>query len=104
MRKKSLLALLLVLVMILSGCALNVVNEEKDSARVVVDVNGKTITKGQVAQAYSSEVEQYNNWVQYYQYYLNGQMDYSTYAFYCQYLLGVDPSQGMTQPTYESVI
>ena len=45
MRKKSVLALLLVVMMVLSGCALVSKNEEKDNARVIIDVNGETVTK-----------------------------------------------------------
>ena len=45
MQKKSLLALLLALVMILSGCSLVTVDEVKDNARVIVDVNGETVNK-----------------------------------------------------------
>ena len=45
MQKKSLLALLLVLAMMLSGCALVSVNEAKDYAQTIVDVDGETIDK-----------------------------------------------------------
>ena len=45
MQKKSLLALLLVLAMLLSGCALITVDEEKDNAQPIVDVDGETIDK-----------------------------------------------------------
>ena len=62
MQKKSMLALLLALTLILSGCALQRVNEEKDAARVIIDVNGETVTKG----AFVTTVN--NTWTQY-QYY-----------------------------------
>lgn len=65
MRKKSLLALLLALVMLLSGCALDVVDEEKDLARTVVDVNGETVSKRVITNAVNSE---YQNYLMYYQY------------------------------------
>ncbi|MBR4360625.1 MAG: peptidylprolyl isomerase [Clostridia bacterium] len=65
MRKKSLLALLLALVMVLSGCALDVVDEEKDMARTVIDVNGETISKRVITNAVNS---QYQNYSMYYQY------------------------------------
>ena len=42
MQKKSLLALLLALMMLLSGCALVTVDTEKDNARTIIDVNGET--------------------------------------------------------------
>ena len=45
MRKKTLLALLLALMMLMSGCALVTVNEEKDNAQVIVDVDGETVDK-----------------------------------------------------------
>ena len=45
MRKKSLLALLLAAMLLLSGCALITVDEEVDNARVIIDVNGETIDK-----------------------------------------------------------
>ncbi len=45
MQKKSLLALLLVLAMMLSGCALVSVNEAKDYAQTIVDVDGEIIDK-----------------------------------------------------------
>ena len=43
MQKKSLLALLLALMMLLSGCALVTVDTEKDNARTIIDVNGDQI-------------------------------------------------------------
>ena len=43
MQKKSLLALLLALSVLLSGCALVTVDTAKDNARVIVDVNGETV-------------------------------------------------------------
>ena len=45
MQKKSLLALLLALMMLLSGCALVTVDTEKDNARTIIDVNGETVNK-----------------------------------------------------------
>lgn len=45
MRKKSLLALLLTAMLLLSGCALVTVDEEVDNARVIIDVNGETVNK-----------------------------------------------------------
>ena len=45
MQKKSLLALLLALMLLLSGCELVTVNTEKDNAQVIVDVNGETVSK-----------------------------------------------------------
>jgi len=63
MQKKGLLALLLALMMILSGCALVSVDEEKDNARVIVDVNGETLTKQVVHAAVDNQVQmnQYYN-------------------------------------------
>ena len=48
MQKKALLALLLVLTMILSGCSLIVKDEAVDAARVVIRVGDDTYTKAQV--------------------------------------------------------
>lgn len=45
MKKRSLLALLLAAMLLLSGCALITVDEEVDNARVIIDVNGETINK-----------------------------------------------------------
>lgn len=69
MQKKCLLALLLVLAVTLSGCALNTVDEAADNARVVIDVNGETITKGEVANMVTNVISQneaYNQQNQYY--------------------------------------
>ena len=43
MRKMTLIALLLALMLMLSGCALVTVDEAKDNARVIVDVDGETV-------------------------------------------------------------
>ena len=45
MRKMTLIALLLALMLMLSGCALVTVDEAKDNARVIVDVDGETVNK-----------------------------------------------------------
>ncbi|MBR1586118.1 MAG: peptidylprolyl isomerase [Clostridia bacterium] len=58
MRKKSLLALLLALSMLLSGCALVTVDQAADNARIIVDVNGETITKQQVSNAVNNTISQ----------------------------------------------
>ena len=62
MQKKSVLALLLALALLLSGCALVTVDQEKDNARVIVDVNGETVNKqtiNTVVQNYLSQYEYY---------------------------------------------
>ncbi len=69
MRKKCLLALLLALAMILSGCALVTVDEAADNARVVIDVNGETLTKGQVATAVNNVISRNQSLNQQNQYY-----------------------------------
>lgn len=64
MQKKCLLALILAAMMLLSGCALITVDEEIDNARVIIDVNGETVTKGTVNTMVTYQIEQnqyYNN-------------------------------------------
>ncbi len=58
MQKKSLLALLLALSLLLSGCALVTVDTAKDNARVIVDVNGETVTKAVIHAAVDNQVSQ----------------------------------------------
>ena len=63
MQKKTLLALLLALTVLLSGCALVTVDTAKDNARVIVDVNGETVTKAVIHAAVDNQVsanEYYN--------------------------------------------
>ena len=62
MRKKALLALLLALTLMLSGCALIVKDEAVDNATVIIRMGEKEITKGEVK-------EQINNQLQYNAYY-----------------------------------
>ncbi len=63
MQKKSLLALLLALMMVLSGCALVSVDTEKDNARTIVDVNGETVNKQTIYAAVQNQLQmnQYYN-------------------------------------------
>lgn len=58
MRKKCLLALLLALTLLMSGCALVTVDQAADNARIIVDVNGQTVTKRQVNNAVSNTISQ----------------------------------------------
>ncbi len=58
MRKKSVLALLLAVMMVLSGCALVSKDEEKDNARVIIDVNGETVTKQVISAAVRNQISQ----------------------------------------------
>lgn len=58
MRKKSLLALLLVLSLVMSGCALITVDQAADNAQIIVDVNGETVTKGQVLSQVNNAISQ----------------------------------------------
>ena len=66
MQKKSLLALLLALTVLLSGCALVSVDTEKDNARVIVDVNGETVTKAVIHAAVDNQVSTYEYYNQLY--------------------------------------
>ncbi len=66
MQKKSLLVLLLALTLILSGCALTRVNEEKDLARTIIDVNGETVDKRTFVTAVNNLWNQYQSYNQYY--------------------------------------
>ena len=58
MKKTSLLALLLVLTMMMSGCALVTVDKVADNAQIIVDVNGETVTKQQVKNAVNNTIAQ----------------------------------------------
>lgn len=58
MQKRALLALLIAAVFMFSGCALIVTDTEKDNARVVLSVNGETMSKGTIAQIVDYTVEQ----------------------------------------------
>ena len=58
MRKKSLLALLLVMSLLMSGCALVTVDQAADNARTIIDVNGETVTKLQVSNAVNNAISQ----------------------------------------------
>lgn len=59
MQKKALLALLLVLTMVLSGCSLIVKDEAVDAARIVIRVGDTTYTKAEVQAQVDSTVQQY---------------------------------------------
>ena len=58
MQKKVFLAILLVASLLLSGCALVTVDQEADNARIIIDVNGETITKGEINEAVEYQVQQ----------------------------------------------
>ena len=58
MQKKTLLALLLALMMILSGCSLVTVDTEKDNAQVILDVGGETYDKATVTNLVSNQIYQ----------------------------------------------
>lgn len=61
MTKKSLLALLLVAAMLLSGCSLVVKDKDVDALQTIIDVNGEIINKQtfEAAFAYQLSMEQY---------------------------------------------
>lgn len=58
MQKKSLLALLLALMLLLSGCALVTTDTAKDNARVILDVNGETVNKATITAAVQNQISQ----------------------------------------------
>ena len=66
MQKKALLALLLALTLILSGCALVTVDEAKDLARTIIDVNGETVNKAAFTNAVNYTLNQYEYLNQFY--------------------------------------
>ena len=61
MKKKSLLALLVAAVMLLSGCSLVLRDSEVDGLQTIIDVNGETVNKNDFLNTYSYNlsVEQY---------------------------------------------
>lgn len=78
MQKKALLALLMAAVMLLSGCALIVTDTEKDNARIVLDVNGETMTKGSIDYVVDYTIEQNNYYNNLYSQLLGQSAGYST--------------------------
>ena len=78
MQKKSLLALLLALMMLLSGCALVSVDTAKDNARVIVDVNGETVSKAVIKAAVQNQISTYEYYNQIYSAYYGISNYYST--------------------------
>ena len=67
MRKKSLLALLMAVMLMMSGCALVTVDEDADNARVIVDVNGETVNKLTIKNVVANVIEQNQSMNQLYQ-------------------------------------
>ena len=66
MRRKSLLALLLVLSMALSGCALVVKDEAVDAATEIIRLGDQVVTKGEIQQQVNYQlVQMYNLYQQY---------------------------------------
>jgi len=58
MQKKSLLALLLAAMLVMSGCSLITVDKEVDNARIIVDVNGETVNKATVQNMIDYQINQ----------------------------------------------
>ncbi len=58
MQKKSVFALLLVLMLVMSGCALVTKDTEKDYARTIIDVNGETVSKRTILAAVDNQIAQ----------------------------------------------
>ncbi|MBR3739006.1 MAG: peptidylprolyl isomerase [Clostridia bacterium] len=78
MQKKTLLALLLALTVLLSGCALVSVDTAKDNARVIVDVNGETVNKAVIHAAVDNQLSTYEYYNQLYSAYYGISDLYST--------------------------
>ena len=78
MQKKTLLALLLALTVLLSGCALVTVDSAKDNARVIVDVNGETVNKAVIKAAVDNQISTYEYYNQLYSSYYGISDLYST--------------------------
>ena len=78
MRKKSWIALLLVVTLAFGGCALTVKDTAKDNARVVVSVNDKTINKGTFNYVVEQTVAQNDYYNQMYQSMFGYSMGYDT--------------------------
>ena len=78
MQKKSLLALLLALTVLLSGCALVTVDTVKDNAQVIVDVNGETVNKAVIHAAVDNQISTYEYYNQLYSAYYGISDLYST--------------------------
>ena len=68
MQKKSLLALLVAVMMLMSGCALVTVDEEADNAQIIIDVNGTTIDKGTFNALVENTIAEYEYMNQMYSY------------------------------------
>ena len=62
----KLTALVLALLLALTGCSLIEIDQEMDNAETVATVNGVTITKGEVKDTYDSYVSYYNYLSSYY--------------------------------------
>ena len=71
MRKKALLAVMMAMVLLLSGCALVVKDEAVDNAREIVRLGDKVYTKAEVKEQVQKELS-YNALMYYYMYGSNG--------------------------------
>ncbi len=80
MKKKMYFALLLSLVLLLTGCALKTVDPVADAKQVILSVNGETVTKSEMnnyVNAYASTLLN-NDMNAFYQYYTTGQLPYTS--------------------------
>lgn len=76
MKRKMFLALLTAAVLLLSGCTLKSIDPVADAAQIILNVNGETVTKAQMANAVSTYTQQYlySDYNAYYNYLVNGTM------------------------------
>lgn len=68
MKKKGLLALLMAVMLLMSGCTLVAVDEEADNAQIILDVNGTTVNKGTFNSLVENTLAQYEYMNQMYSY------------------------------------
>jgi parvulin-like peptidyl-prolyl isomerase len=90
MRKKSILALLLTAMVLLSGCSLVIKDQTVDNNRVIIDVKGETIKKANILYAYQQSL-------------YNAQLNAQMYQQYLGYAQDVDKDAILQQTLDQAV-